>query len=297
MQTCNVQRSDVVMAKESVPIALLSHVLCSVSLPLFENLSAGFVQSSKKVQDVWYYCVAFPPSNVRSSWSLVADVHPSQISLVKDGVPVEDAAVKSIARVSKSNFRPSKVILNIYSTYSKTNSFCSEATAKRNLRRSSMRLCTTQASNIDLINAAEVSAQEFSLATYANTHPLTRQAQPFVQESIRVESTIKGRVCDSKEATKPHVQRPHVQRRHGNIGRVHPKCQHGKRQTICWECKGGSLCEHGKQRYWCVLCGGGAFCVHGKQKSKCLQCHGSGICKHMRVRTKCPDCKSNKRTN
>lgn len=200
------------MAKESVPIAILSHVLCSVSLPLFENLSAGFVQSSKNVQGVWFYCVAFPPSNIRSGWSLVADVHPSQISLVRNGVPAADVAVKSIARISNAKFRPS----------------------------------------------------------VPNT---------------------KLKVGASKVAT-----RPHVQRRQGNLGRVHPKCQHGKRQTICRECKGGSLCDHGKQRYWCILCGGKALCEHGKQKSKCLQCHGSGICKHRRLRTKCPDCKSFKTT-
>ncbi len=115
------------------------------------------------------------------------------------------------------------------------------------------RFCTTQASGNDLINAVEVLAESFTLARHANT--LTQPAQAFVRESVRVEPTTKERNCESKEATKPHAQR-----RQGNKGRVHLKCQHGKRQTICSECKGGSLCEHGKQRYWCVLCGGGAFC-------------------------------------
>ena len=283
------------MAKESVPIAILSHVLCSVSLPLFENLSAGFVQSSKNVQGVWFYCVAFPPSNIRSGWSLVADVHPSQISLVRNGVPAADVAVKSIARISNAKFRPSQVILNVFTEqYSRTNSLCSDAPAKLNLRRSSTRFCATHSSSNDGIKAADVSTGAQTLASYANAYQFPRQSQfppTLGRENVGVVPTIKLKVGASKVAT-----RPHVQRRQGNLGRVHPKCQHGKRQTICWECKGGSLCDHGKQRYWCILCGGKAFCEHGKQKSKCLQCHGSGICKHRRLRTKCPDCKSFKTT-
>jgi hypothetical protein len=73
----NVSGCIVVMAKDNSPIALNAHVLCSVTESNFGDWSAGFVQDSKKVNDDWYYSVAFPPSKNRfvsngTCWKQVA---------------------------------------------------------------------------------------------------------------------------------------------------------------------------------------------------------------------------------
>jgi DNA-directed RNA polymerase subunit RPC12/RpoP len=106
---------------------------------------------------------------------------------------------------------------------------------------------------------------------------------------------VRGKVPVASILSDRIAQKPNesLQKRQGNKGRVHPKCLHGKRQTICLLCNGGSLCVHGKQRHWCVTCGGSALCVHKKQKSRCVHCGGSAICRHGNVRYKCSDCKTN----
>jgi len=92
---------------------------------------------------------------------------------------------------------------------------------------------------------------------------------------------------ESKEAEKP-ASFPGIRKRKQKQRVL--ICVHGKRQSVCVECKGGSICVHGKQRYWCKECGGKAWCSHGKQKSRCVDCGGSGICQHGKIRKRCELC-------
>ena len=71
-------------------------------------------------------------------------------------------------------------------------------------------------------------------------------------------------------------------------------CPHGRRETACKLCKGGSICVHNRQRYWCKECGGKAWCQHGKQKSRCVNCGGKGICQHGKLVARCQECTNGK---
>ncbi len=60
---------------------------------------------------------------------------------------------------------------------------------------------------------------------------------------------------DSKLSTKKSICR-------GCEGRqlVSAHCPHGKRNSVCNHCGGGSMCKHGLQKLSCKECGGGNFC-------------------------------------
>ena len=102
------------------------------------------------------------------------------------------------------------------------------------------------------------------------------------QSSVETTNHVTGRAC-SREAVKPHAAATGITKK--QYGKT--MCEHGKRKTLCVQCKGGSICMHGKQRGWCKLCGGKARCSHGKQRSKCAQCGGKGLCIHGKVRHTC----------
>lgn len=90
--------------------------------------------------------------------------------------------------------------------------------------------------------------------------------------------------------------------------RVHKKCCHGKRKSVCKLCGGASLCQHEREKFSCKLCrgssycqhnkvrqicklcGGISLCMHGKQKSKCLICGGTSICLHGKLKYRCRAC-------
>ena len=275
----------VVMAKENSPIALYSHVFCSESNS--GDLSAGFVQDSKKVKDDWYYSVAFPPSKNCLSWSLVRDVHSSQMAL--------GGAMKVIDAPAKEHFQPTKVIFDAYAKhYSRTNSSYSGDAASKDNPSSNTWLCAA-----DLAISCSSAAAGTAGTRIASSHPMSTLVglMPGVPQNSTFETVVqvRGKVPVASILSDRIAQKPNdpLQKRQGNKGRVHPKCPHGKRQTICLLCNGGSLCLHGKQRHWCVTCGGSALCVHKKQKSRCVHCGGSSICRHGKVRYKCSDCKTN----
>jgi hypothetical protein len=76
---------------------------------------------------------------------------------------------------------------------------------------------------------------------------------------------------------------------------VRPRCQHGKKKSLCIDCGGFSLCgpgckNHGRRKAFCVDCGGSALCCHGKPKRTCVKCGGSGICLHGKKRNICIEC-------
>ena len=50
------------------------------------------------------------------------------------------------------------------------------------------------------------------------------------------------------------------------------KCPHGRRQTICRDCSGGSICEHNRRRSQCIECKGGSVCIHNIRRSTCKTC-------------------------
>jgi hypothetical protein len=95
-----------------------------------------------------------------------------------------------------------------------------------------------------------------------------------------------SRMNSSKEALKPQL----AQSAGSAVKAYKTICEHGRRQTLCVPCKGGSICEHGKQRGWCIQCGGTALCSHGRQKSRCAECGGKGLCMHGKVRRVCSVC-------
>ena len=92
----------------------------------------------------------------------------------------------------------------------------------------------------------------------------------------------------------PNPQQP-------NIAKNAPKkCQHGKRNDFCRECKklgigGASICDHDCRRHLCRKCkklgiGGASVCDHDRRRNQCAECNGPGICLHKRVRTLCIQC-------
>ena len=291
----NVSGCIVVMAKDNSPIALNAHVLCSVTESNFGDWSAGFVQDSKKVNDDWYYSVALPPSKNRLSWSLVRNVHSSQMALVGSRLPSHGGAMKVIDAPAKEHFQPTKVIIDAYAKhYSRTNSSYSGDAASKDNPSSNTWLCAA-----DLAISCSSAAAGTAATRIASSQPMSTLVglMPGVPQNSTFETVVQVRgkepvasILSDRIAQKPNDP---LQKRQGNKGRVHPKCPHGKRQTICLLCNGGSLCVHGKQRHWCVTCGGSALCAHKKQKSRCVHCGGSGICRHGKVRCKCSDCKTN----
>ena len=68
------------------------------------------------------------------------------------------------------------------------------------------------------------------------------------------------------------------------------KCAHGRRQTWCHDCGGGSICKHNGIREMCHDCGGRAICEHMRQRYRCKDCNGKGVCKHNRLRYQCGEC-------
>ena len=69
------------------------------------------------------------------------------------------------------------------------------------------------------------------------------------------------------------------------------KCGHGRRRTICRECKnlgtgGNSICPHDRQKNSCSLCGGREYCEHGRQACMCSLCSPKGFYR-IYVRNEC----------
>ena len=103
----------------------------------------------------------------------------------------------------------------------------------------------------------------------------------------QVHNLSKARILATKQAQKPAASASVCVQMGNHRYKI---CIHGRRETACIQCKGGSICVHNKQRYWCKECGGKAWCQHGKQKSRCAQCGGKGICQHGKLRARCDEC-------
>jgi hypothetical protein len=69
------------------------------------------------------------------------------------------------------------------------------------------------------------------------------------------------------------------------------KCEHGRFQYYCKDCKGAGICEHKRVRCRCRKCGTGSqICQHKKDRRKCIECRGPNICTHGRYRYVCKEC-------
>jgi hypothetical protein len=52
------------------------------------------------------------------------------------------------------------------------------------------------------------------------------------------------------------------------------KCQHGRQQPSCKDCKGSQICKHLRQRTTCKDCGGSQICSHNRRRTQCYDCSG-----------------------
>jgi hypothetical protein len=51
------------------------------------------------------------------------------------------------------------------------------------------------------------------------------------------------------------------------------KCEHGRQQPQCFDCRGSQYCEHGKIKSTCVVCGGNRICEHSRIADVCKKCN------------------------
>jgi hypothetical protein len=72
--------------------------------------------------------------------------------------------------------------------------------------------------------------------------------------------------------------------------RIHKKCEHGRRKSICKDCGGSQICEHKRIKSTCKECVGGSICEHGNIRCKCIDCGGSQMCSHGKEKKFCKDC-------
>ena len=280
-------------------------VICSMRGPVWGTNLLGYGQTSQSIQGVWHYSVALTPvTNLQSNWILVESVNPSQLIPLGMSDAVPGLMLNSTARLASANFRYKPVPPQAWSI----------APSSRPSRKKAAGAAYAITGQYDgdggslhyvgdlqlpaEYNTPSVAQNHIAKTTIGNTsHTLKKPVRTVIpaisdqqpttfRRNTPAKGTSKAPVLDTKEAMKP--DRPvslHIRKE------VYYKiCCHGRRETACILCKGGSVCVHSKQRYWCKECGGKAWCEHGKQKSRCVQCGGTGICLHGKLRARCKDC-------
>ena len=282
--------------KVGLNLARHTMVICSMSGPVGGTNLLGYVQTSQSIGGVWHYSVALSPvTSLRSNWVLVENMNPSQLIPFGMSDAVPGWTLESTARLANANFRYKPVPPQALSI---------ALSSRPSRNKAASKIGQDDGDGGSIQSVADLTLSEFAVAqnhiattTTGNTSstskmplrtviPAIRNQQPSTPRTKTPEKeTAKALALATKEAQKPD---PPVSLQ---IRKLHFKmCSHGRRETACILCKGGSVCVHNKQRYWCKLCGGKAWCEHGKQKSRCVQCGGTGICHHGKLRARCKDC-------
>jgi hypothetical protein len=282
-------------------------VICSMTGAVGWKDLVGYVQTSQSIRGVWHYSVAVNSgTNFRSKWFLVDNMNPSELTPMGMTKAVPGLMLDSTALVASVDFRyrPPEA-LSVASSYrvSRKNapvrygqdggdfsSLGSSLHPVADLKLSS----ETNTINLSEFAVAQSEKPAEAAAIGKGTSqmpsrnvilPISVQQPSELRRNQPVKEAVQEETLPTKEAQKPAslVYKP-IRTQNYKI------CGHGRRETACVLCKGGSICAHGKQRYWCKQCGGKAWCEHGKQKSRCVQCGGNGVCIHSKLRTRCGDC-------
>jgi hypothetical protein len=287
-----------------------SQVICSITSPtlcLGDNL-LGYVQCSQCIDGLWLYSVALSVSNspapeMSTQWILVERVNASQLTPVGRSVKHPGVNVTSNAKIIDVNYKyvPIQAAQNALAvgpsstrlTRHRANE-CggpvhddSDPTLSTGKSTSSLAKFAIQKAghSVPKMLACRFSGTPVSFGKQSKINPASGLQDDSMPLSLN--GLDKSPALASKEAEKP-ASFPGIRKRKKKQRVL--ICVHGKRQSVCVECKGGSICVHGKQRYWCKECGGKAWCSHGKQKSRCVDCGGSGICQHGKIRKRCELC-------
>ena len=234
----------------NVGLELPAHtmVTCTTNGAVEGTSLLGYVQNSHSIRGIWHYSVALAQvKNLRTSWSLVENVNPSQLIPVGMSEAAPGFMLKSTARIASSSFlyKPQQA-LNGPSCVIGGFVVPDISLSRTPEAEQPVAGCKQQVKEPEKVRALT-----------------TKQAQkPAASASVCVQmGSHRYKICIHNRR-----ETACILCKGGSI------CVHNRQRYWCKECGGKAWCQHGKQKSRCVNCGGKGICQHGKLVARCQEC-------------------------